>query len=236
MVQNCLFSGQNNQLPTARIFFFLYLIAGLLNLYAHYAGNEALGNYTKPALMPLLLFYIYESSKGRVTFLILLLCIAVILSWGGDLALMYDGELFFVMGLGLFLLAHIAYSFLFLRSIDFKIEVGYWRILPVVLFAVFFIYYLQPHTGSMTIPVVVYALVISVMVGTALLRERRVPQRSFVLVAIGSGLFILSDAMIGTSKFVQPFYCAECLIMSTYIAAQLLITMGILEQNNAQSV
>ncbi len=185
--------------------------------------------------MPALLFFVYESSKGRVTMVILLLSLSIIFSWLGDISLMYEGEMFFLAGLGAFLIAHLSYSLLFLRSISFKVAVGYLRMVPVVGIAILFVYLLKPYTGAMTVPVAVYGIVISIMVGTALLREKRVGKNSFWLVVSGSFLFLFSDAVIGFTRFVSRFYCDECLIMGTYTVAQLLITLGVLEQNKSQS-
>jgi len=213
----------------------LYLLAGAANVIGHFLGLEEVTRYSKPLLMPLLMFYVYESARGKVLLTILLLCLALIFSWGGDIALLYSGQGFFVLGLGLFLLAHVLYTFLFLKGIDFKIEVSIVRIVPVVVFALAYLYFLSPGTGDMTIPVILYTIVVSGMAAVALLRAGRVTERSYKLVVVGSICFLVSDAMIGYSKFVSNFFCSECLIMVTYIVAQYFIAEGLLDQNRHQS-
>ena len=218
-----------------QILLVLYLLAGAVNAIGHFFGLDEVTRYSKPLLMPLLMFYVYESARGRVLLTILLLCLALIFSWGGDIALLYSGQGFFVLGLGLFLLAHGVYIFLFLRGINFKIEVSVVRIIPVIIFALVFFYFLRPHIGDMMIPVILYTIIISGMAAVALLRSGRVTERSYRLVVVGSVFFIASDAMIGYSKFVATFFCSECLIMVTYIVAQYLIAEGLLDQNKYQS-
>jgi uncharacterized membrane protein YhhN len=69
---------------------------------------------TKPLLMILLgLYYFTASAKGKERTLILP---ALFFSWLGDLLLLRDNQpLFFMLGLGAFLTAHIFYILYFLR-------------------------------------------------------------------------------------------------------------------------
>jgi uncharacterized membrane protein YhhN len=62
----------------------------------------------------------------------------------------------------------------------------------------------------------------------AVMRKGRTVDKSFIMVYSGALLFIMSDAMIAINKFLNPLVQARLLIMSTYIAAQLLIVKGIL--------
>jgi uncharacterized membrane protein YhhN len=77
-------------------------------------------------------------------------------------------------------------------------------------------------------PVLLYALVITLMALSALFRYGRTSMKSFALVFGGSILFIMSDSLLAVNKFIEPLALADFWIMVTYIGAQYLIVSGIL--------
>ena len=212
----------------------LYAIAAIANVIANFMDWETVQDYSKPLLMPLLLAFVYESSKGAVTILILLLSLSLILSWGGDVSLMYEGNNYFILGLTLFLLAHLSYTYLFLKSIDFKIRLRPIHVLPMVLYSAVFLSIILPKSGPLTIPVTIYALVITIMALGAMARFERTTRKSFNFVFIGSLIFVLSDSLLAYSKFSSSFTGDGALVMLTYVLAQYLIVDGVLSAN-AQS-
>ena len=66
--------------------------------------------------------------------------------------------------------------------------------------------------GPLLIPVALYALAISAMLWRALACGG--------LVAIGAGLFVISDSLIGIDRFVSPFAAAPYLIILIYWLGQ----------------
>lgn len=48
-----------------------------------------------------------------------------------------------------------------------------------------------------------------------------------LLAAAGATLFMVSDAVLALNRFRTPFRLAQAAIMSTYVAAQLLIALSI---------
>jgi uncharacterized membrane protein YhhN len=78
------------------------------------------------------------------------------------------------------------------------------------------------------LPVLVYAGTITVMGITAAFRFRRTYPLSFWLVFIGALLFITSDLLLATNRFVRPLPSANTLIMLTYALAQAGIAVGAL--------
>ena len=137
-----------------------------------------------------------------------------------------DGESLFLLGLVLFLIAHLLYIALFLkyrRPIWWKPNwarvCGVLTIL-VVLGSVLGV--LHRSLGSMLVPVVIYSLVLSCMGISAILADLGTPLAGF-----GALLFIASDAMIAISKFRGSFLGNEQLIWTTYYSAQLLILRGV---------
>jgi uncharacterized membrane protein YhhN len=146
-----------------------------------------------------------------------LLTLGFLLSSVGDIALTFNAELAFMIGLGFFLLAHVTYIVAFSRKIKWEV-----RRIPFFLFAIgagiTMSILLAPHLGSMAAPVYTYLTVITIMVLFAGLRTDVSP-----MLMLGALTFMVSDAMIAVSKFLQPFPGAKYGIMITYYLAQFLI-------------
>ena len=100
----------------SKILLILYIVATSANIVGNLIDSPELRLYSKPLLMPLLIAFVYERTRGFVTLPILIICAALIFSWGGDLALMQSGPNYFLLGLSLFLIAHIAYAYSFIKS------------------------------------------------------------------------------------------------------------------------
>ena len=155
----------------------------------------------------------------------------------GDIALMFLPyfEDIFILGLGCFLVAHVFYILLFAKSISNTKRPTIFILLPI-LYGIALIYFLYQQNNDdfnkLQIPVIVYALVILVMLMTALNRFQGVSDKSFKWVAIGALLFVFSDTTIALNKFSTVFAEAEILarltIMILYGLAQFIIVKGIL--------
>ncbi len=180
--------------------------------------------------MPLLMYYVYETSRGKVTLRILLLSLAILLSWLGDVALMYQGEnIYFLLGLSSFLLAHVVYIIVLAKSSFQKLQFDTLKVLPFAIYTVGLLKLVLPETGALMIPVLIYGVVISVMAGSARLRESNTSQESYRLALYGAILFMISDSLLAINMFYSPLPIAGALIMSTYTVAQLLLIQGILK-------
>lgn len=154
-----------------------------------------------------------------------LLVAALALSALGDLCLAQAGESAFVAGLGAFLLAHIAYAALFVATGDGLAAAEPIVLAGIGLFALFFGLLLVRRAGSLAISVGLYVLAIAAMgfaaatIGGAVL--------------LGAVLFMASDALIGTEKFLlpagHPFHAVTApAVWVLYIAGQALIVAGLL--------
>ena len=93
--------------------------------------------------------------------------VGLLLSLGGDVALMFpDNRKAFTVGLGLFLMAHIAYTVVFLMVGRFS-GADVLSAVLLLIAGVGFYTLIKPNLGTMRIPVIVYIVVISVMVNRA---------------------------------------------------------------------
>lgn len=209
----------------------VYIVIGVANVAGHLLGEPDLVKYSKPMLMPALIVFMYLQADGYVTLRILLLGVALVFCWGGDLALMKQGEGYFLMGLGAFLIAHGLYIFVYIKSCLDKPEFRLMPLLPILTFAIFLLAFLVPAVPvGMTVPVVIYALVITAMAAMSRLREGLTSNQSFQWVMMGSLLFVVSDSAIAIDKFLPQFRIPypEAVIMATYIIGQLQIVRGLL--------
>ncbi len=81
-----------------------------------------------------------------------------------------------------------------------------------------------PLKGKMRLmaPVIVYALVISVMLFSAMICYFRPgwSQSAALLAVIGAGLFFLSDSVLANQKFVRPVRGGDVIVMVTYLLGQ----------------
>ncbi len=185
------------------------------------AGSDALVQVTKPLLMPALAIAVVLARLGRrFTFAEGLLLTAIALSWLGDLALMVPGDLWFVVGLGSFLLAHIAYLVLFIRIARWG-RPRVWAVVYLVWFVVF-LAVLIPGLGSLIVPVVLYGLVLGAMATAA--------TRVSGVVAAGAAVFVVSDTILAVSRFLPAVVIPghDVLTMLTYCLGQGIIAAGVL--------
>ena len=209
------------------IVLFLFLLVTAVELITEIYGYKSLNMVVKPLLMPsLAIYFIFSLSKKSI--LAFLVIIALILSWFGDVFLMFQSinSIYFVYGLVSFLLAHVTYIYIFYKSSsEFKPNIiTYSTGFSMVLFGILLLFLLWPGLAEMKIPVVIYTLVIITMGMTALFRKAD----GASIVLIGAMLFIASDSMIAINKFYEPIIAARFWIMITYILAQYLITMGMI--------
>lgn len=189
----------------------------------------------KPLIMLVLGTYYYTQSTQPIS-LTKSVMAAIVFSWIGDISLMFQGknELYFMVGLGAFLIAHICYVMAYSQHIEKKEGAGLHGIqkfrfsLPIVLAGTGLITILYAHLGVFKIPVAVYAIVLMVMTLQALFRYGYTNTVSFWFVFVGAILFMISDSMIAVNKFLVPFELAGLAIMSTYILAQFLIVKGLM--------
>jgi uncharacterized membrane protein YhhN len=188
----------------------------------------------KPMIMVSLLFYYLFSTqhteRSRALFL------AIVFSFVGDVLLM--NESYFISGLIAFLLSHLMYIFAYRQYRNEPTEgslQGLQRLrlaFPVILGGTGLIVILYPVLNDLRIPVIIYAVVLMLMVITAIFRMGRTDQSSFWMVVGGAVLFMVSDSILAINKFLDPIPMAGFWIMATYIPAQYLIVRGLVQHRS----
>ncbi|MEV8366003.1 lysoplasmalogenase [Streptomyces niveus] len=167
----------------------------------------------KPLLMPLLAAYVAARGGPR------LLVAALLLGWGGDVFLLSSADGSFLAGMGCFAAGHLCYLVLFGRRrtrAGQGLALGYGLALVVALALLW-----SGLPAELRVPVAVYSLLLAAMACRA--------SALGPLAGAGGALFLLSDTLIATGVADRPQPpAADLWIMLTYIAAQALLTAGIL--------
>ncbi|MEU9377791.1 lysoplasmalogenase [Streptomyces sp. NPDC048255] len=170
----------------------------------------------KPLLMPLLVAHVIARGAPR------LLVAALLFGWGGDLALLFDAEAAFLIGMGSFAAGHVCYLALFSRHSLFGRRgtsplLGAAYALALVA-AVALLWGELP--ADLRIPVAGYSVLLTAMA----LRSSALGLRA----GAGGALFLLSDMLIATGVAEWPqLPRPDFWIMATYLAAQYLLATGV---------
>ena len=208
------------------IIFFIDLLTDIAGIET---GNEILQYIFKPLICPVLIGYFLFSVNGINTQLKKWIIAALFFSWGGDVLLIFQGQknIFFLLGLTSFLLAHIFYI-VFLQNIRLaeKTHSNILLLLIVVIYYAVLISWLSPYLGDMKLPVRIYGVVISLMLLLAMHMLFIKNKISGKWMMIGAVLFVISDSVLAVNKFYQPFSGASLIIMLAYGLAQLFIIEG----------
>ena len=145
---------------------------------------------------------------------------ALVCSASGDIALTFHGQESFLVGVGFFALAHVAYIVLLFDDLQLRTINGF-IISTILMLSGLIFNKLAPHLGSLQGPVTVYMLLLLGMVVTALLN-----QSVSKIVKLGALLFLCSDTLLAMNEFLSPKISLSPLVMSTYYLAQFLIVRG----------
>ncbi len=222
-----------------------YLIA-LLNLLGEFLDYTPLIVFTKPLLMPLLAWWVYQSVPKPCSKLSQIFLLALSFAWLGDVLLLLNKEigngtpLYFMAGLGSFLITHLLYALVFIRynnrPIEDKKEKGFvqifpWIALPLLGYTLYSAWFLSAGIpAALQPPVITYCCVITFMGICALNLWNKLPVSLAQTLCLGAALFILSDSIIGFVKFrsdVVQLPHAGVWVMATYILGQWLIVKAV---------
>jgi len=150
----------------------------------------------------------------------LLIYLGLCLSWWGDVLLIPKTRGSFLLGLGAFLLAHVAYVAAFVaRGVSFSAAVAGLVVLTVPFVAV--ARWLLPKVPApMLLPVRAYMLVITAMVACAF--ATAVAHGGGAILA-GALAFYLSDLSVARDRFVAPGFDNKLWGWPLYFGAQLVL-------------
>ncbi|MCV9385178.1 lysoplasmalogenase [Reichenbachiella ulvae] len=225
------------ELNSKKITQYVFVGVVVVELLALMMGWEHVRHFSKPMLMPVLLFYLRQGTTGRLSPSFLFAAVALIFSFVGDSFLMYEGEMYFMIGLAAFAVAHIAYIVAFSNAVNENTQgpnplAKVLYAIPFVFLFVFLLMAIWSNLGGLKIPVAVYAAILISMVLAAIYRHNRSNIDSVRGVIFGAILFLLSDSLLALNMFFEPMQNAGIWIMSTYILAQWNIINGLQKHYN----
>ncbi len=186
-------------------------LAAAVDLVSLLAGAELGHQLAKPLLMPLLAAHAVTRGAPK------LLVAALLFGWGGDVFLLSDADWAFLVGMGSFAAGHVCYLVLFgRRRTSVPLGIAYTAALVGT------VALLWPDLpADLRIPVAGYSLLLTAMAYRA--------SSLGLLAGLGGALFLLSDTLIATGVAAWPQLPApDFWVMLTYIAAQYLLTAGVL--------
>ncbi|PWS29553.1 lysoplasmalogenase [Pedobacter yonginense] len=218
-----------------KIFSFIFFIIFSIQLYAEYADVPSLRIFSKPLILLTLLVWLVVSTnlKGRFHKRIL---IGLIFGLIGDVLLLFQSgqNSFFMYGLISFLLCHIFYIRAFVldhkSNPNQKNPYFLWSVGALGIFCAGLFFYMQPKLGALQFPVLMYAIIISIMAMMAVNRYGKVNVFSFKVILYGALFFLLSDSALAINKFSTPIPQSGAVIMASYMIAQYLIVYGTIER------
>jgi uncharacterized membrane protein YhhN len=199
-------------------------LAGSANPTAHRARV-----LTKPLLMPTLMGSLVTDRRAASSPLRTTTLLAQGGGWGGDLALMGHGTKPFAIGSGSFAVGHAAYITGFLRNRSStprpgpKAVAGLWAVTaPGMAFGA---YRQEKVLGP---AIAGYSAMLAGTVAAATQLDPALPPSARRVTLLGAALFMLSDSVLGTRKFLLKNAPprVESVVMATYTAAQLLLSEG----------
>ncbi len=220
--------------------FYLFAFLSLINLAAVGFDLEWLNFLTKPFLVSSLAAWYYQSTKGNWSGINSIFLLGLSFSVLGDSLLMFvktKGEIFFLLGLGSFLIAHLCYIVAFTIFPSLKLgALSTNKSLAVPFFAALIgvLSFLWPDLGSFRLPVLLYAVIIIAMSAFCFNMKNRVLNSVFLSLFVGAVLFVVSDMTIAVVKFklenVSPAL-GGLSIMITYLLGQFSLTNGMILAN-----
>lgn len=148
----------------------------------------------------------------------------LIFSLVGDIFLMLPSDKF-LQGLFSFFIAHILFIIAFTSG--YGPFYNLILVIPALIYTIVFLWILLPKTGKLTIPVILYSAVLLVFLWQATGRYYYVEIESVSFVLLGAILFVISDSILGYSKFIKDGRFSSLLIHFTYWSAQTFIALSI---------
>jgi uncharacterized membrane protein YhhN len=211
----------------------IILILAVFNWIGELKKSRRLILIFKPATLLVLIGWF--SIVGQWEGALLWFGLGLVFSLGGDVLLMLPPR-FFIFGLLSFLTAHVFYI-IGLNVTPPLIQPVSYVFAAVLLVTLFFLYRhiaagltRNPETQKMLMPVLIYAIVISVMLLSALQTLLR-PEwncTAAILVSLGAFSFYISDSLLASDRFVRTIKYGRLAVMITYHMGQILIALGVL--------
>jgi alkenylglycerophosphocholine/alkenylglycerophosphoethanolamine hydrolase len=212
------------------IYLWIAIIVAILDWIAVARNLRKLEYFAKPAFMVLLLVWLGQNTGFRGS--LVWFALGLLFSLAGDVFLMLPKNLF-IFGLVSFLLGHLSYLAGFNSRLPSLSVPGV--ILALLIAGTAVQVFLRISAGlkaggnnRLRTPILIYTIVISLMLLSALLTLVRSDWQPAHALAVSGGalLFFISDTILAWNRFVTPLPNGRVMNMITYQLGQLLIALG----------
>ncbi|MBD3290252.1 hypothetical protein GF337_15710 [candidate division KSB1 bacterium] len=216
-------------MPVYLLFIVILVVFVILLVRAEFYENRKKINRYKPVSSALLIVIALLSmilpQEHNQTYSIAIL-LGLMFSFGGDITLMQRTQKAFMVGLVLFLLSHIVYFITFTFFNGFFVR-NFASAFILTIMAILIFLYLRPGLGNMKYPVLIYIIIISIMMLSALntFESDYFTLKKSLFITIGAGLFYVSDVILAVNKFRKPFRYNR-VSLAFYYSGQLLIALS----------
>lgn len=198
----------------------LFLASALVGVAASLTNRRRVLVVAKP-LTTALLFLVVGVPHGRFAWLIDL---GVLFSLAGDTALLFPSKNALLIGLAIFLGAHVSYIVAFSGVAAFSAAMAIAAVVMAGASALL-LRRLWAGASGMRAPLVVYAAALSGMVTTAV-GASTTPAGVSLTAAVGAAFFYVGDASLALDQFQRHFKLAPLLTLGVYWLGQLGIALA----------
>ncbi|WP_456421238.1 lysoplasmalogenase [Lutibacter sp.] len=203
-----------------KVLFFVFIGVSVLDIIGIIFKIPILIQVFKPLIL-LSLLVLYAVSVLKLNKLYVF---ALIFSFFGDVFLMFSGELYFIIGLVSFLIAHLLFIKIVINQIQKQpISKVIISIIPFLVLFLGLILFLKNSLSDLLIPVIIYGLTICTFGTVSLINYLSTKSKKSLLMLVGAIVFISSDSVLAINKFYNSSHLLEIIIMITYVLAQYLI-------------
>jgi len=152
---------------------------------------------------------------------------ALVCCCAGDILLAFGSPRTFLFGLFAFLLGHVMFAAAFYVAGTIGPWMGVGVIIVVVVSGTIW-RWLEPHLGTMTVPVLAYLVIISTMIcgAGAIIGNSHIPDLTRIAVFSGAVLFYLSDIAVARQRFVISDPMNRVVGLPLYYGAQFVLAFS----------
>lgn len=202
----------------------VFAVCAATGVVASLTGRRVLFAVAKPLTTAMLFVVVGVPQSGFAR----LIDLGIGFSLVGDVALMLPAKNAFLLGLAIFLGAHIAYISAFVGVAGLGVlspPVAVAALVTALVTGVL-LRRLWPRAAGIRAPLVIYACALGLMVVTAVAAVAASAGELPSAVALGAAMFYIGDASLAVDKFDKPIKYAPLLTLGVYWLGQLAIALG----------
>ena len=190
----------------------LLIISFCASLFFVMQGPLLAYQLAKPITTVFILLVPLLSPHSKETFSISQVLVGLSFCLVGDVLILWDS--FFVFALASFLIGHLFFVAVLIQKGGLQLNYGILSLLGLVALVLYAQMY--PNLGRLKLPVLIYVSCIVLMSWQALSLYVKNKNKATYWFALGAVLFLLSDSVLGLTKFTFDFSMSSVVILTAY--------------------